>query len=243
MIVDAFLRSYAGDVQWVPWALRSLDKFVTGIRDIVVVVPANDYTAFKSLNLTKEIICSSRLEPFKDDYCGQQADKLIAHLYTDAEHILYWDSDVLAIRPFCPKDLMIEGKPRCLETPFEKLVNADGSPAVPWKPIVERALGHPVSKERMRAHPFLVNRMALIGLRDYMQKLHHVPLVDYIAAQPNGEFSEWNVLHSWAADHAPDLFTFWDTEKQGVPEPFVRQFWSWSGVTLEIRAEMEKLIA
>lgn len=242
MTVDLFLRSYAADLPWVPYALRSIHKFVTGIRNVVICVPANDYDKFQRLNFTREIICSSRLEPFKDDYLGQQCDKLIAHLYTDAEYILYWDSDVLAIRPFSPKDLMIDGKPRCLETPYAKLVTANGSSAVPWQSIVERALGHPVAKERMRQHPFLTNRMALIGLRDYMQMLHGIPIVDYIASQPNREFSEFNVLHSWAADHAPDMFTFWDTEK-GVPEPFVRQWWSWSGMTQEIREEMEKLLA
>lgn len=244
MTCDIFLRSYAADLPWVPWALRSIHKFVTGIREIIVVVPANDYEQFKGLNLTKEALASSRFAaPEFDDYLVQQADKLHADLYTDADLILYWDSDVIAIRPFSPLTLMLGGRPRCLETPFEKLVNADGSPATPWKEIAERALGHPVGKERMRSHPMMTHRSALIGLREYMEALHKKPLVDYIASQPGRQFSEFNILHSWAARHSPHLFTFWDTEERGVPEPFVKQFHSWSGITPEIRAEMERILA
>ncbi len=32
MITDIFLRSYASDLPWVRYALRSLQKFVTGIK-------------------------------------------------------------------------------------------------------------------------------------------------------------------------------------------------------------------
>lgn len=243
-MTDIFLRSYRNDASWIPFALRSIDRFVSGVRHLIIAVPDEDLEIFRELGLTRERLVASRISTdAMNPYLGQQADKLSAHLYSDAEYFLFWDSDVVAIRPFNPGDLMIDGKPRCLETPWDKLVNPDGTPATPWRPIVERALGHPVSKERMRAHPMMAHRMALIGLRDYMQKIHHVPLVDYIASQPNREFSEWNVLHSWAADHAPEFFTFWDTEKEGVPEPFVKQYHSWSGLTPEIRAEMERILA
>ena len=69
MTTDIFLRSYAGDIAWVPWALRSIHRFVTGIRDIVISVPREDIAAFKSLNLTKErlfpsIVETSEMEPY-----------------------------------------------------------------------------------------------------------------------------------------------------------------------------------
>ncbi len=241
--VDLFLRSYAGDLQWLVWALRSIAKSVTGIRDIILCVPANDYDKFKAMNFTRELVVSSRLEPFKDDYMGQQADKLLAHLYSDADLFLYWDSDCIAIRNFSPADLMIDGKPRCLETPFDKLLKVDGTPDSPWQPIVERVLGFPVTKERMRAHPMLVPRATLLGFRAYLEALHNMPLGEYINTRPDRQFSEWNCLFSWAAQEQPDLFTFWDTAERGVPEPFVRQFWSWGGITPEIRAEMERILA
>ncbi len=246
MTTDIFLRSYAADLPWVPYALRSIHRFVTGIRDIVIVVPANDYERFKSLNLTKEILCSSRLsgsEGRTDGYLVQQMDKLVADLYTEAETILFWDSDVVAIRPFSPSSLFVAGDPRCLMTPYSKLLNADGSQATPWQSIAEKALGHYVEYEYMRSHPFLVPRDALIGFRTYMQNLHEISLVEYIERQPNRAFSEFNCLLAWAHHHAPDYFSWWNTEEKGVPQPFVKQYHSWSGITPEIRAEMEDLLA
>lgn len=239
-----FLRSYAADLKWVPYALRSIHKFVSGVEEIIISVPREDLSKFKALDLTREKVVQSIVNTEEmDPYCGQQLDKLLADYYTSADMILYWDSDVIATRPFSPSDLLIDGKPRCLITPFDKLVNADGSPAVPWKPIVEKALGHPVTHEAMRAHPFMATRQALEGLRSYMEKLHRVLLSTYVASQPYRAFSEFNILNNWAFHHRPDLFSWWDTEKQGVPEPFARQFWSYSGLTDSERSEMEKALA
>lgn len=241
MTTDVFLRSYAGDIAWVPYALRSIHKFVSGIRNVIICVPADEYDRFNSLKLTKEILRSSRF-PNSDGYMDQMRDKLMAFLLTDADTILFWDSDVVAIRSFSPVDLLIDGKPRWLVTPYAKLVNADGSPAVPWRPITEKAIGRPVEFETMRAHPLMATRESLLEFRDFMEKLHGVSLQQYIAAQPSREFSEWNALGAWAFYYAPHHFAFWHTDVS-VPEPFVRQFWSWGGITPEIRAEMERILA
>jgi len=244
MTCDIFLRSYRADKAWIPFALRSMYRFVTGVRDIIVSVPAEDIQAFQTLALTKEKLVTSNVSTgAMDPYCGQQSDKLHADLYTDADAILFWDSDVIATRPFSPSDLLIDGKPRWLITPYAKLVNADGSPAVPWRPITQKAIGRDVEIEAMRAHPLMATSEALTAFRRFMDNKHGVSLGEYIARQPNREFSEWNAIGAWAFYYAPHFFSFWNTEEKGVPEPFVRQFWSWSGVTPEVRMEMEKILS
>lgn len=242
MKTSIFLRSYAADIGWVPYALRSLNRFVTGISEIIISVPKEDFNKFRALDLTREKLVVSQVVT-RDGYMDQQRDKLYADFYTDSPLILYWDSDVIATRPFSPGDLTIDGKPRCLITPFDKLVNADGSQATPWRPVIEKALGHPVTHEAMRAHPFMTHRSALAGLREYMFSLHGITVGQYIERQPNRAFSEFNVLNNWALHHRPDLFSWWDTEKRGVPESFVKQHWSWSGLTDAERGEMEKALA
>lgn len=241
MKVTVFLRSYAADLPWVPYALRSLNRFVTGVSEIIISVPKEDFDKFRALDLTREKLVVSRVVT-RDGYMEQQWDKLIADFYTDADYILYWDSDVIATRPFSPGDLMIDGKPRCLITPFDKLVNADGSQATPWRLIVENALGHPVKYEAMRAHPLMTHRSALAGLREYMFSLHGITVGQYIERQQNRAFSEFNILNNWALHHRQDLFSWWNTEKQGVPEPFVKQHWSYSGLTDAERKEMERIL-
>ncbi len=244
MITDIFIRSYASDLPWVPYALRSLQKFVTGIRDIIISVPEEDLRGFKDLHLVKEILVPSRVPgSVMSGYLGQQCDKLRAHLYTDADTILFWDSDVLAVRRFSPDDLLINGKPRWLITPYAKLIKSDGSPDVPWQPITEKAIGRPVEFEAMRCHPLMVPRTALIEFGIFMEQLHGMTLEQYIADQPNREFSEWNCIGMWAYYYAPEFFSFWNTEVRGVPAPLVRQWWSWGGITPEIRSDIEKIIA
>lgn len=246
MKTDIFLRSYAGDIAWVPWALRSIHRFVNGIRDIIICVPANDYLQFKKLNLTRERVVSSKLDHMMDGYMAQQADKLRACFYCedDTDQILFWDSDCVATRPFNPEDLMVLEKPRLLMTPYSKLVDESGKAATPWEAITSKAVGYPVEFEFMRAHPLLVPRFTLLAFRQFMVNLHGVSVDDYILGQPGREFSEWNALGAWAWNYAPsETFSFWNTETRGVPEPFVRQFWSWGGITPEIKDEMERLLA
>src|SRR6185436_6760153 len=166
-----------------------------------------------------------------DGYLDQEIQKLVAYRYTDARQSLYFDSDCVAIRKFSPEDLLIDGKPRWLVTPYSKLVNADGSQATPWRDITSKAIGRPVELEAMRAHPLMAPREALIEFGVFMEKLHGMTLEQYIAAQPMRAFSEWNALGMWAYHYAPQFFSFWNTEETGVPQPFVRQSWSWGGVT------------
>ena len=95
----------------------------------------------------------------------------------------------------------------------------------------------------MRSHPLMATSEALLAFRQFMDNKHGMSLGEYIARQPSREFSEWNALGMWSYYYAPKFFSFWNTEEKGVPKPFVRQHWSWGGVTPEIRAEMENLLA
>ncbi len=241
MATDIFLRTYAADLEWVLRSLRSLDKFVTGIKDIIICVPANDYALFKNLNLTREILVSSKFEDH-EGYMDQMRDKLLAFLHTDSDTILFWDSDVIAVRPFSPTDLLIDGKPRWLITPYSKLINSDGTPAVPWRPITERAIGCSVEYETMRSHPLMATTESLFEFRNFMENKHGTSLQEYIARQPYRQFSEWNALGAWAYYYAPEYFSWWNTEEKGVPEPFVKQYWSYSGLTEDERRQIEEIL-
>jgi hypothetical protein len=236
------IKSYPPDFGFLAYALKSIAKFVTGISEVVIAVQDEDVPELKAMGLSRERI---EIVPryTSDGYLDQEIHKLVAYRYTDAHQILYFDSDCIAIRRFSPEDLMIGGKPRCLMTPYSKLVNPDGSPATPWQPITEKALGIPVVFEYMRSHPMLVNRRALIDLGSFCIIHHGMDTESYIVKQPSRAFSEWNFLHGWAHHYSPDYFSFWDTEVRGVPEPFVKQHWSYGGITPEMRAEMERLLA
>lgn len=237
-----FIKTYTPDVPWLAYCLKSIAKFVTGVSEIVIAVQDEDAPAIAALGLSRErIVVVPRYT--SDGYLDQEIHKLVAYRYTDAHQILYFDSDCLAIRPLSPDALLIDGKPRCLMTPYTKLVNSDGSQATPWRDITSKAIGQPVAWEWMRQHPMLVNRRALIDFGSFMTIKHGKDVESYIIGQPARAFSEWNALHGWAYHYEPDYFSWWNTEENGVPEPFIRQFWSWGGITPEIGMQMENILA
>lgn len=233
--VDIFIRTYAKDLPWLKHCLASISKYCTGFRDVIIVIPENQRAGLDGFNLTKEKIFTCA--EYKDDYIGQQITKLSADNYTDAEFVIYGDSDTLFTRPCTPQDFTRDGKPLILKTKYEKV----GSGII-WKPVTEKALGYKVDFEYMRRHPFCYHTSTLKALRSYMKEVHGKEMSDYVQGQPYREFSEFNVVGAFAAEKEKDKYQFQDTDDAELPELFVRQFRSWDGITSEVMKEIETIL-
>ena len=92
--IDVVIRSYYRDFRWLALALRSLERFVSGYRRVVVVVPQASLARsdVAVLGSGANVVVQS-CGDFADDYVGQQVTKLHADLYTDADIIFHLDSD------------------------------------------------------------------------------------------------------------------------------------------------------
>lgn len=233
-IVDIFIRTYSADLKWLQYALTSIHKFCTGFRDIIIVIPEHQIQLLEQLNLTKEKIFTC--PKYKDDYLGQQVTKLYADDYTDADYILYTDSDTLFTMPVTQKNFTLEGKPLILKTKYEKVETA-----IIWQPVTEKALGFKVDFEFMRRLPFCYHSSTLKALRIYIKEKHGKELTDYIQAQSDRKFSEFNVVGAFADKFEQDKYDFQDTD-EGLPTLYVRQFWSWGGLTEEVITEIDKIL-
>ncbi len=245
MNVDLFVKSCAKDVEWLKYSLRSIQKFCTGFRDVVLLFPEEEKEALKPLNLKVEKVHYTHEQG--DRYLWQQVEKLSAYNYSDADYFTYVDSDVLFTRPTSPKDLFDEEseRPIILYTPYSSLVKKDGTPDTPWRSITEAALKRPVEHEFMRRHPMTISRWLLQAFNGFMALTHEKSLQEYIMSQPNRAFSEFNAIFAFAFYNSSAWLEckFICTEPEPIPPPAVRQFWSWSDLTPEIRAEMEKLLS
>lgn len=232
--VDIFIRTYKDDIKWLRYCLASIQKFCTGFRDVVIVIPESQKKYLDELNLTREKIhtCPS----YKDDYLGQQITKLYADSYSDADYILYPDSDTLFTIPVTPKDFTREGKPLILKTKYEKVETA-----IIWKPVTEKALSYSVDFEFMRRLPFCYHSSTLKNVREYIRQTHGIELMDYIQKQPNRQFSEFNVVGAYADKFERGKYDFQDTD-DGLPTLYVRQFWSWGGITNEVLTEINEIL-
>lgn len=234
-IVDIFIRTYDADLKWLAYSLQSIHKFCRGFRNIIIVIPEKQKHLLDGFNLTQEKVFTC--PEYKDDYMGQQVTKICADQYSDAEYFMYGDSDTLLTQELRPEYLFREDKPIILKTSYEKLGNA-----VPWKKITERALGFNIEFEFMRRHPFLYRSSTLKALREHMKQVHQKEVAEYVMAQPDRGFSEFNAVGAFADEFEYDKYYFQDTETEPLPPLYVRQFFSWGGITPEVLTEMQNIL-
>ena len=220
--VTLFIRSYPKDFPWLEYTVQSIDKYVTGIQSRILVVPSQTHVP-PSIREHFDKVIGSYLYLNMDGYIAQQFDKLDAHKYVDTEYILFTDSDCIYTAPFNPSILFHNNLPTLCMTPYTQL---EGDGGYAWKAITEKLLRYPVDYEFMRRFPIIHRTETLIRLsKDYPN----------LPPQINGrELSEFNLIGAYAyKNNHPYHFT-----EDCSPIP-CRQFWSWGGITDEIRKEIE----
>jgi len=119
---DIFMRSYHGDLEWldfsVPSITESMQCSLGVIRNVLVVVPEEDVSAFnEKLDAVwqKEQfparlrqrwqVKPSKVKVVGDGYQEQMLDKLHSDLYSNADHFIYLDTDTVLVRDLTREQL------------------------------------------------------------------------------------------------------------------------------------------
>lgn len=248
-ICDIFIKTYPPDAPWLKYCLRSIDKFASGFRQVHVVTPENkegEWTHASGLRVHEAP------EHGDDGYLSQQVFKLYADTFTDADYILFTDSDTVFTKPITPSTYMRDGKIVWMMTPYaylQKGMDGTENPNVAegvlqWQIVTEKFLAQPVEHEFMRRMPFLVPRWLLSEMREFCQRTHGISLSDYVMA--SGRYSEFNCLGAYAYAFHRDKFYWINTEESPEsewPELTVKQKFSWGGLTPAIEAEFERILS
>lgn len=232
-----FIRTYRNDAQWLVYCLRSINKFCSGYSETVVVCPVSDHTIIAPLVKYPNMRVDVTEDEPERGYVLQQVTKMKADMYTNADYVLYTDSDCVFTKPNSPSTWFNAGKIVYLITPWAQLAD---SGAMKWKAITEAALGFEVQEEVMRRLPLVYPRSVISACRAWVESLHKMSLREYVLAQP--EFSEFNVMGNFALHQKPQQFDFWDTTNRELPETIVSQKWSYGGITPQIQQETEALL-
>lgn len=235
---DILIKTYPADSERLGYCLRSIVKFATGFRKLVIVVPSGvglplplwESVRDKGIELA---VCPT--VEAGDGYLFQQAIKASGHEWTGADYILHVDSDCLFNQPVTPQTFMRDGKPIWYMTPYAQT-------DTPWQPITEKFLGEPVDYEFMRRLPILVPRSLHLAISAFAMANHGTRLTDYILSQPNRAFSEFNALGALAYSRARADFHWIDTTREEIPPAVVLQSWSHSELTEEVKAEFEAIL-
>jgi hypothetical protein len=228
MIVDIFIRTYSKDLEWLAYALKSIHKNVTGFRQVIVAIP-ND-KLLKHLTLEKVV----EVEDLPDGYIGQQMTKIQAWRYTDADAVLFWDSDTVALEKVDVSEFFKEGKPIIYKTKYSSI-------DTPWQPITEAAIGDKVEWEYMRRMPLLYWRDTLVNTEQLLFQIHDCSLKEYLGNLKHRAFSEFNTIGALAEKHEAERYEFIDTETGDMTPVKIKQFWSWGGITNEVKKEIERI--
>jgi hypothetical protein len=221
MTTDIFIRTYHKDIEWLNYALASIHKHVRGWRNIVITIPHGQSHLLSHLTAEQVI----EVEDLEDGYIGQQLTKMEAWKYTDADCVLFWDSDVLAKEPIdIHAEYFKDGKPILYKTKYSSL------PGCPWQAITEKALGVSLGWEYMRRMPIIHRRAALRDTVEFIEDAQGVSLRTYLDAQPHKAFSEFNAIGAIVDLLHMGEYTIIDTESIDMPHNKVEQFWSWGQI-------------
>lgn len=217
MNVDIFIRTYEKDLEWLKYALKSIHLHVTGYRNIVITIPNASLLSWCSVEKVIQV------KDLKDGYLGQQLTKMTANLYTDADAIVFWDSDVIACEPVDVSEWFFNGRPIVYKTSYNSI-------ETPWKPITEKAVGFSVEWEYMRRMPLIYFTDTIAASSKWIEDKHGITLKRYLNSQPYRSFSEFNAMGAYAEKFECDRYKFIDTDTVELPKNKVHQFWSWSGL-------------
>lgn len=235
-----FIRSYSKDFEWLKFCLRSIEKFVTGHDAVVVTVPHADLPMFLPM-LKAAGVNGFGVHETMPGYCQQQVDKIYADEFCGAGDpwITFFDSDCVATAPFDLKTLFAaNGKPYQLYTAYASL-----GKSVPWQSVTERCLGFPCEHETMRRHPLTYRASELRAFRQWFRDIRGQRIDEYVRGVQANAFSEFNALGSWLWQFHHGDREWVNTEGGNTPQWPLKQFWSWSSVTPEVRAEIERILA
>lgn len=213
--IDIFYKTYSKDFWLIHISLATLVKNVTGYNNIVILVPELEKHDFETRYLPERTLIHYVKEG-SNGYLFQQVCKVNAHKYCDADYILFADSDCLWDHPVNVQDLLVDGKPEILYTPYEQLPDA-----IIWKEPTEKFIKEPVEFEFMRRLPLVYHRSTLEAIEKYAPNLSETIM-------KSQRYSEFNILGCYAFKYEKDKYRFINTDEWTYVPPHSIQVWSHS---------------
>lgn len=211
--VDIFIKSYKPDFWLLQLALQTIKKNVTGYNNIILLIPEKDKHDFDTRNMPDRTLIYY-VEDRQPGWLMQQYFKMTAYNYSDADFILFSDSDCLFTRPVNVQDYIKDDKPEILYTEWSLVGDA-----ICWKKPTEDFFGEEVAWEGMRRNQLIYHRSTLVNISKYKPDLEHVIMTSH-------KFSEFNVMSWYAYKFENDKYRFVSTQGWEYVPPMAEQSWS-----------------
>lgn len=197
---DIFIKTYSKVADWHQWAMKSIAKYASGFRRTLVVG-----------------------EQRVEGYQQMQIVKLSADQHTDADFILFTDSDCLFTLPVTPATYLRNGKPIWLMRSWESALSKEGDAVMRWQRGMQKFFGMAPPHEFMCRHPEMIPRWLLIAFRAFCQTKHGKTLAEWLVN--DHEFADWNILGMYAWLYHRECFCWINQDTEIPPVLTVKQYW------------------
>lgn len=238
MITDLFIKTCAKDRVWLEFCLKSIDRHANGFRQIVVVTDPDGPARISTHTSTTWSIVRSPPDVRPRDglpagYWWQQAVKLAWQDFTDADAVVITDSDCIFTTPVSPDTWHKDGKPIWFVRPWEA-----AGPGRIWKPSVDHFLGYASPACHMCRNGFLLTREATVGFLAFMHRRFGQTPWEYVLDRRHVKPTEFQFFGGYLATVERHGYEF--VRPDEVPNWPLHQFWSWGGVTTDVRKVLEE---
>jgi FkbM family methyltransferase len=152
---------------------------------------------------------------------------------------MYLDSDCIITQKIDVADFLVDGRPIVWKSSYASITPEGG---FSWQEFTSKVIGQTPTHEYMRRFPFLYLSTTLIDFADYIKRTHGKHIDRYIQKQAYRQFSEFNAIGFFAELFHNRYYEFIDTDAGPMPESHIIQFWSWGGISPEIKAKIDEAL-
>jgi hypothetical protein len=236
-----FLKTYAGDVGRLPYLFRSIDKFVRGFNELVIVT--DDGCDVGKLPTTLPVKIYDVPAPSINHrlmrgigYWWQQALKMTWPDFSECSAAVMLDSDHVITSEMTPKSFWVDGSPVSVRMPWSRANDSNF-----WRLGSDYLVGQPTEYCHMCQPGPLITRPAVEGFGMYIEKELGLRPREFFVSPNNGiNCSEFELFGTYIQYIDRHGYVFRDAGTFPTP---IRQFQSVSGLSASQEAAIEAILA
>jgi len=245
MIVDIFIKTYYKDYIWLKYCLRSIQKFASGFRNIIIVSDTDNLIPDEYIipNCKIYYVPIPKITPSYVEhgigYLWQQNIKLNWFDYTDADAVLNLDSDCMFTTITTPADFMTDGKFNWFYRDWK-----DAGGGICWKQSTDFLLKIDTKYDSMLCHPFILQRNTSLSLKKYLCSIHNSDTIWNIFVKYNMKTaSEFNLFGSYIKYIDSNEYNQIHNPVNQYHNRTIHVSWSWGGLKDEEIQLREQLLS
>lgn len=253
---EVLIISCARDFEWLVLALRCAGKHLSGFQGFTVAHPNAEQERFKPLLDQFNIRLHGYDEVPGKGHIQHMAVMASADTFLPAgtKYFLTTDSDGMFHTPSTPEHFAWDDKPYWIIRSWDSLITEDprnpGSKVISdnmqWRGPTAAQLGFDPPVFSMCMNVQLMPLDLLPHYRSHISSIQRIDFFQYMLSGRNNfppDRMDFTALGAFFYQFYRDRFRWFDVSNPPYPKDRKKAFWSWGGITPEIRSEIEGFLS